>query len=134
MKSRGVDAWLQHWLKMQKKGKRPLVLKNSSDKDCDATKEPKIVDRRNSNKPKPGYIEPDEDEEVNIDNSISEAARTNVKGGTDGQLLPKSPHSVASTRPSRQKFLASLSDNMDYKKLLLLLLAAKVRNILSISA
>jgi len=52
MKSRGVDAWLQHWLKMQKKGKHPLVLKNSSDKDCDATKELKIVDRRNSNKPK----------------------------------------------------------------------------------
>jgi hypothetical protein len=119
---------------MQKKGKCPLVLKNSSDKDCDATKELTIVDQRNSKKSKPGYIEPNKDNEVNIDNSISEAAQSNVKGRTNSPLLPKLPHSVASTRTSWQKFLASLSDNQDYKKLLLLLLAAKVRSTLSISA
>jgi len=134
MKSSAVDAWLQHWLKMQKKGKCPLVLKNSLDKDHDSTKEPTIVDRWNSKKSKPGYIKPNEDNEVNIDNSILDAAQSNAKGGTNGQLLPKSLHSVASTQTSHQKFLASLSDNQDYKKLLLLLLAAKVRSTLSISA
>jgi hypothetical protein len=32
MKSDGVDAWLQHWLKLQKWNKCPLVLKDGSDK------------------------------------------------------------------------------------------------------
>src|SRR5882762_9179055 len=31
MKSDAVDAWLQHWLKMQKRNKRPPVLKDDSD-------------------------------------------------------------------------------------------------------
>src|SRR6202789_1920806 len=35
MKSDGVDAWLRHWLKLQKKNKHPLVLKNPSDKPSD---------------------------------------------------------------------------------------------------
>jgi hypothetical protein len=134
MKSSGVDAWLQHWLKMQRKGKHPLALKEPSDKNRDATKEPTIKDRRNMKKSKPGYVEPDEDDEMNMDDSISDAAQTNAKGGSDGPLVPKSPHDVASTRSSRRKFLASLSDNLDYKKLLLLLLATKVRNTLSICA
>jgi hypothetical protein len=33
MKSDGVDAWLQHWLKLQKRNKRPLILKDGSDED-----------------------------------------------------------------------------------------------------
>jgi hypothetical protein len=32
MKSDGVDAWLQHWLKLQKRNKHPLILKDNSDK------------------------------------------------------------------------------------------------------
>jgi len=31
MKSDGVDAWLQHWLTLQKRNKRPLILKDGSD-------------------------------------------------------------------------------------------------------
>ena len=30
MKSNAIDCWLNHWLQMQKKGKRPLVLKDGS--------------------------------------------------------------------------------------------------------
>jgi hypothetical protein len=134
MKSSGVDAWLQHWLKMQRKRKCPLALKEPSDKNRDATKEPAIMDRRNLKKSMPRYIEPDEDDDMNIDDSISDAAQTNAKGGTDGPLVPQSPHDVASTRTSCRKFLASLSDNLDYKILLLLLIATKVSNILSICA
>jgi len=129
MKSSGVDAWLQHWLKMQRKGKCPLALKEPSDKNRDA-----IKDWQNLKKSKPGYIEPDKDDEMNINDSISDAAQTNAKGGTDGPLVLKSPHDVASTRTSCRKLLASLSDNLDYKKLLLLLLTTKVRNTLSICA
>ena len=32
MKSEAVDCWIKHWLRLQNKGKRPLVLKNASDK------------------------------------------------------------------------------------------------------
>src|ERR1700676_4576871 len=35
MKSVGIDAWLQHWLKLQKKSRRPLVLKDPTDKSCE---------------------------------------------------------------------------------------------------
>jgi hypothetical protein len=31
VKSEGVDAWLKHWLKLQKKSKHPLVLKGPAD-------------------------------------------------------------------------------------------------------
>ena len=31
MKSDGIDAWLRHWLKIQKRNKRPLVFKEGSD-------------------------------------------------------------------------------------------------------
>jgi hypothetical protein len=31
MKSDGVDAWLRHWLTLQKRNKRPLILKDGSD-------------------------------------------------------------------------------------------------------
>ena len=46
MKSNGIDAWLQHWLKIQKKGKCLLVLKDSSDRasDNNGNKNPKVVD------------------------------------------------------------------------------------------
>ena len=32
MKSEAVNCWIKHWLQLQNKGKRPLVLKNTSDK------------------------------------------------------------------------------------------------------
>jgi len=124
MKSDAIDAWLQHWLKIQKKGKRPLVLKDGSEKasDQDANKNPKVVDRRTSKKSKDGYIEPDDDEEApQIDD-----------GAADGLLVPKSPSSVSPTDARRRSFLKSLSDDVQYKELLLLLLAAKVSNISSV--
>jgi len=77
------------------KGSVLFALKEHSDKNRNATKEPTIMDRRNL-RSKRGYIEPDED-----DDSILDAAQTNEKGGTDGTLVPKSLHDVASTRTSR---------------------------------
>ena len=127
MKSNGIDAWLQHWLKMQKKGKRPLVLKDSSDKN------PKVVDRRTSKPSKGGYIEPDDDEEApHINDGASDAHDTSEAHAADGTLVPKSPSSVSPTEARRRIFLKSLSDDVHYKELLLLLLAAKVSNIYSV--
>jgi len=127
MKSNGVDAWLQHWLKMQKKGKRPLVLKDSSDRNT------KVVDRRTAKKSKGGYIEPDNDEEApHIDDDASDGRDTRELQAADGLLVPKSPSSVSPNESRRRIFLKSLSDDVHYKELLLLLLAAKVNNIYSV--
>jgi hypothetical protein len=42
------------------------------------------------------------------------------------KTLPPSPQTAALTRKTRRTFLATLSDDGNYKKLLLLLRAAKV--------
>jgi hypothetical protein len=134
MKSNGIDAWLQHWLKIQKKGKRPLVLKASSDRasDNDGNKNPKVVDRRTVKKSKAGYIKPDDDEEApHTDDGASDACDTGKATAADGLLVPKSPSSVSHTDARRRNFLKSLSDDVYYQELLLLLLAAKVSNISS---
>jgi len=44
VKSDGVDVWLKHWLKLQKKNKHPLVLKDPLDKPSDHHA-PQIVSR-----------------------------------------------------------------------------------------
>jgi hypothetical protein len=134
MKSSAIDAWLQHWLQIQKKGKRPLVLKASSDKasELDGKKDPKVADRQSSKKSKAGYIEPD-DETNNINDGASDAPGTNGSRGTDNLLVPKSPRIVSPTPAMRRIFLTSLSDDVHYKKLLLLLLAAKVSNTISVA-
>jgi len=37
MKAQGVDDWLKHWFKLQKKNKRPLTLKDQSKAESNAT-------------------------------------------------------------------------------------------------
>jgi hypothetical protein len=104
MKSNGIDAWLQHWLKIQKKGKHPLVLKASSDRasDNDGNKNLKVVDRRTVKKSKAGYIEPDNDEEApHIDDGASDARDTGKATAANGWLVPKSPSSVSPTEVRR---------------------------------
>ena len=43
MKSVGIDAWLQHWLKLQKKSRRPLVLKDPTDKSSELNPKSRTV-------------------------------------------------------------------------------------------
>ena len=125
MKSNGVDAWLKHWLKMQKKGSRPLVLKDGLNKPSKANvnTHPKILDRQ---KGKKHYVKPDNDDEVN--DGVLDVACANKKKGTDSLSLPKSPHSVGPISQSSLTFLTSLYDDKYYKNLLSLLFAAKVSN------
>lgn len=118
MKSKAVDAWLQHWLKMQRKDRRPLVLKDGSNKPSELA-DPPIVSRRKGKQSKARYIEAGDDNEEKEVTVVS---------------LPTSPHSVAPTPMRRRIFLASLSDDEHYKRLLLLLRAAKVSNMLLVSA
>ena len=63
---------------------------------------------------------------------MSDGRNSHKPQAADGLLVPKSPSSVSPNELRRQIFLKSLSDNVHYKELLLLLLAAKVNNIYSV--
>jgi len=138
MKSDGVDAWLKHWLRLQKHNKRPLVLKARTDKTSDTHPTPTIASKSKGKK-KAHYIENDEsddlypvDEEDQDDDSRTDAPVTPSGTGkgkepvTYPKTLPPSPQTAALMRKTRRTFLATLSDDGNYKMLLLLLHAAKV--------
>jgi hypothetical protein len=142
MKSEGVDAWLKHWLKLQKKSKRPLVLKGPADQSPELRQGSNNVSKRKTGKGKgkARYIESeDSDDEETEDKSdtggVNEgntelsvcAGQSNERAPDDGILtLPPSPLSASNNRKTRRAFLGSLSNDDNYKKLLLLLRAAKV--------
>ena len=71
MKSDAVDTWLGHWLKIQKKGRRPLVLKNVSDGTSDRKANP-IAPKRKGKKGKDRYVEPNDsdDEDADADDGL----------------------------------------------------------------
>jgi len=136
MKSEGVDSWLRHWLKLQKRNKHPLVLRDHSDKPSDHHTPPQIVPK-GKGKAKAREVDSEDDEEIDddADDSMSNPALppapptdsgTNAEGDDHIKVLPKSPNSAAGNRISRRTFLTSLSDDKSYKKLLLLLKAADV--------
>jgi hypothetical protein len=149
MKSDAVDAWIGHWLKIQKKNKRPLVLKDVSDRTSDKQANPTVISRRKGKKGKGRYVESgDSDHEVVAnDEGVDEdhdggsnedahgappdVADKSNEGATTATVLPPSPKSAGTNRKSRRTFLASLSDDKNYKKLQLLLYATKVCNKIS---
>jgi len=159
MKSNAVDSWLQHWLKLQKKNKRPLELRVRSDKPSESGPTPAIMVKRRGKKSKPRYVEEDDsDDDAHVDTEDNDGSdgddstdmgdnrRPNADsvvpitadagqheegaiGGrevTGGKMLPISPSSVSLNRKSSRAFLESLSNDTKYRKLILLLYAAKV--------
>ncbi len=52
MKSDGVDCWLKHWLKSQKKGRHPLVLRDPTRQLSQAGLNPKVVSKRKAKRSK----------------------------------------------------------------------------------
>jgi len=119
---------------MQKKDRHPLVFKEGSDKPSELQDSP-IVSQRKGKQSKAQYIEPgNSDEANNITNGVLTTTGTGKKKETTVISLPKSPHSVTPTPMRRRIFLTSLSDDEHYKRLILLLHAAKVSNILLVSA
>jgi len=57
MKSDAMNCWLQHWLKLQRNNKQPLLLKDSSDKPSDTSPTPTIVSKRKRKHSKALYVE-----------------------------------------------------------------------------
>jgi hypothetical protein len=86
MKSDAVDSWIGHWLKIQKKNKRPLVLKNRSDSTSDKRANPITVPRRRRNKRKDRYIDSDDtdDEAAANDETTDEADDDGSNGDEHG--------------------------------------------------
>jgi hypothetical protein len=140
MKSDGVDAWLKHWLKLQKKKKRPLELKDPSHKSSESLPTTTAVPRRKLKGSKDQYIESDDsDDEKSFDEEgdgelNEDPSNTTNRGGqhsdgdTQATVLPPFPSSASLTRKGRRTFLQSLSDDKKYRKLISLLGAAKVSN------
>jgi hypothetical protein len=149
MKSDAVDAWLRHWLNLQMKGKRPLVLMGSSENLSRAhaakSSTPPISTKRGKGKGKARYVEPDSsDGAEHVDkgdgdlrpgspasNSGANTHRASPAAsltGPDNRLgLPTTPCSGSINKESRCEFLMSLSEDVNYQKLVLLLRAAEVR-------
>ena len=141
MKSDGVDIWLKHWLKLQKKNKHPLVLKGLLDNIHESS--PTLVTnlKLRSQHGKAWYLETDRSDCENVesileDNGIDGGNAMTADGITDkaeevvsDAILPQSPYSTSNNRKAHHTFLTSLSADLKYQQLLLLLHVAKVSDL-----
>ena len=74
MKVDAVDAWLKHWLWLQKKGKHPLVLKKALEEGNDKSPTPQTAPSRSTKwKGKQQAHESDDDGEISGDNQTNES-------------------------------------------------------------
>ena len=154
MKSDGVDAWLQHWLKLQKRNKHPLILKDNSDKipsnptssskqkqKAKASTPQSTNDNTSDEEPADGANDDDEESADGANDDNEEAAEggnndydksdTDNNGHNTADMLPLSLLSASEMWIARREFLATLSKDENYQSLLLMLRAAKVSNMLS---
>jgi hypothetical protein len=127
---------------LQKRNKRPLVLKDHLDKSSEMRANILVITKKHKGKGKGNgqYVESDkfddeEMEESENDNGLNQLGTRSGRTGqpttaTDneghGTVLPQSPKSVAISQETHHKFLNSLSQDAQYQKLILLLCAAKV--------
>ena len=143
MKFDAVNGWLRHWLRLQSKGKNPLVLIDGSNKSLTTygtmASTLSITATQCKGKKKAGYIDPDvsdtadkadskNDRVLNASNPVGNSADdpASTPGPDEPPCVPQPPSSASSTRKSRLTYLMSLSDNPHYRKLIVLLRAAKV--------
>src|ERR1700676_2648197 len=138
MKSDGVDAWLKHWLKLQKRNKRPLILKDGSD---GTHPKPTSSSKHKGKATKAQLTDDDESDEGDIQEDLKDRSDEGDKndqsdntndGDNTAKVLPPTPLSASETRMGHCEFLATLSNNKNYQKLLLLIRAANVSNTLLI--
>jgi len=128
MKSNGVDAWLQHWLKLQKRNKHPLVLKDGSDK---IHLNPTTSSKQKAKALKAQLTNNDDSNNEDIEDNNNDKSNTDDTRNDTTTMLPSTPLSASGKWMGRHEFLATLSDNLNYQKLLLLLCAAKIGNMLA---
>jgi hypothetical protein len=146
MKAEGVDDWLKHWLKLQKKKKRPLILKSPAEPNSeDPPNRSKGVNRTGkakgaaNKKGKERAVSEDQDGDIYDGENVTDVEPDKLDSETgvhpqsgdsgshqDDSMLPPSPASAAGSKKSRITFLKSLSEDRNYRQLIRLLHAAKV--------
>ena len=86
-----MDCWIGHWLKIQKKNKRPLVLKNRLDSKSDKRANPITVSRQRWNKGKDRHIDSDDtDDEAAANNETTDEANDDGSNGDEHGTCPNS--------------------------------------------
>ena len=108
MKSDSVDAWLKHWIKLQKKNKWPLVLKWPMDKTLGMLPSTAITSKSKKKGGKARYIEPDNTGSEGLDECsddggktkdgsviLNDGAENDWLEGHNGAIIPKSPYSTS---------------------------------------
>ena len=141
MKSNGVDIWLKHWLKLQKKNKHPLMLKGPSDNVHKSSPALVTNPKLRSRYGKAWYLETDrpdcediestlEDDRIDNGNAMTADGITDKaeEVGSDA-ILPQSPYSTSNNWKACHTFLTLLSADLKYQWLLLLLCVAKVSDL-----
>ena len=152
MKLEAVDAWLRHWQKIQKKNKRPLIFKDPSGKTSEQRPNPKVSTAvpnptavskgkrkgkaKNTGSDHSGYKSTSDERNNDVTNAAAAEPNPNRTGPSNGSTstaitMPPSPLSALETRKTRRAFLESLSNDKNYRKLVLLLDAADVSVILA---
>ena len=138
MKSDAIDCWLNHWLQLQKKKKRPLVLKDGFGR---LSEHLPVMTAKWKGKQITWYVDSEVSNNVEIlDSDVPNAnghglstpnnndtAQRKVSWTT---IYPPSPRSTALSQQTQHTFLKSLSNNKNYQQLLLLLRVAKVSDYL----
>jgi hypothetical protein len=134
MTEAAVNTWLEHWVARQGRGKLPLML-------IDPSTDPsfKTVPGASSKKGKKRmeWVEPDDNADDGVDEDDAsnggersgERSASAAPSGTYSEHLPggpPAPRDHAETRKSRREFLGTLSEDGEYRRLLVLLGLAKV--------
>jgi hypothetical protein len=143
MKAKGVDDWLNHWLKLQKKGKQRVTLKDPSVVSSDNQKHTNERTLQNGDRHAKGKkkaspsLEPSDGEDISRDTEntpeIASVDGDNLPSDNNDGVeerakmpgLPTAPSAAATSEKTRLLFLMSLSDDKNYRQLILLLRAAK---------
>lgn len=153
MKAQGVEDWLKHWFKAQNQGKRPLTLRDPKDaaekestlhsaavkggskgkgkEKARDTPEPSVDDDSDAEDSDGNPDTDDKDADSGSDPGTNNTAShqdddDEIDNGEKTLGLPLPPSSAASSKATRRAFLASLSDDKNYRTLIRLLDAAKV--------
>ena len=115
------------------------MVKNPVDKSSEARQKPTTLSKWKAKRAKARYIDSDDagDQEMadksddggtDAGSDRPPAQRTGqaTEGPDDDKVLPPAPSTASATRKTRRTFLATLSNDTNYKKLQQLLYAAKV--------
>ncbi len=90
MTSKGVDCWLRHWLKIQKKGEHPLVLRDPTAQPSKGVPNSAVVSKRKATRSKVWNIDSEEAEDRQTADALSD--------GGEAPAMPETTSDHASDR------------------------------------